>query len=299
MTPIDGQLERSSLTILPVTTGGCQSLVHAFYKPPGFPAITLPVAVEWSSCHEMEISQIFQLYQSLDSVANTMRPRCLGFFEASEVGRFGFVFVSRSYIPTLSLRDLMRSKAKPSAEVRMALALAVVESVEQTWTWTQGQCRCQLWSSTINFHETLKPDEIQVSKPFLAQMSPPVISSKDPILERFLYIPPHLWATDDPIFSGTMKRLGGRGIVWALGVLLAEVADWRSFRETLSLQQDASKSEMMAALSRFQATLKDDGKVFKSPKVTRIVKFCFDGSIKGHASVQNYCNTLKQMLTED
>lgn len=64
----------------------------------------IPETIEWSSCNETEVAGILRRYKDLDSAPDALRPRCLDFFEASDVGRIGFVFADRDFKAQGSLR---------------------------------------------------------------------------------------------------------------------------------------------------------------------------------------------------
>ena len=269
--------------------------MHGIYALPDFPSIKIPVTIEWSSCDETEVAKILELYVLVDRAPDAIRPRCMGFFEASDVGRIGFVFVDRDTKAQLSLWDLIGFKPKPDAEVRGRLANAVVDCIQHTWELTDGQCECHLWSGSVRCLDSLHPTRFSESPLFLTEFVPPVIPQIPCNRERLLYLHPHTWDRQDIMRIGSIKYLGG-GIRWALGVILLEISSWKTFRDILSLKEGSSTLDMSAAVEKFWDTLSDDLYVIKSPKVSQVVRFCLQG--KGEITVPELCISVKKMLQD-
>jgi hypothetical protein len=116
--PSPTQIEESCITLTP-SSGVKNELVHGTYTLPNFSSIKIPETIEWSSCNETEIAGTLGRYKDLDSAPDALRPRCLGFFEASDVGHIGFVFADRDFKAQVSLRDLLRFKSKPVQSMRV------------------------------------------------------------------------------------------------------------------------------------------------------------------------------------
>ena len=290
-----GQIEESCITLIP-SSGGKGEPAHGIYALPN--STKIPVTIEWSSCNGTEAASILEQYRVLDSAPNAVRPRCLGFFEASGVGRIGFVFADRDVKVQLSLRDLIRLKQKPSAGDRGRLAHAVTDCIQRTSESTKDNCECRLWSGSIQF--LCYPPEISVSAPFLAELAPPIVPPIHSDPERLLYLPPRMWDHQDPLRDGSIKKLG-REIRWTLGIILLEISDWRTFRDILSdfhpLNEHSSVSDMSSAVRRFGITIGTPLHVVKSPKVDQVVRFCLEGEAK--FTVPEYCRRIKTMILQE
>jgi hypothetical protein len=294
--PAPRRIEESCIDLSP-RSGGKGKPVHGTYGLPSFPSIKIPVTIEWSPCHQTEAAGILKQYAILDSAPDAVRPRCLGFFESSTVGRIGFVFADRNFKAQLSLQDLLRFKAKPDAQTRGQLAHAVFDCVQRTWESTEGKCEFHLWKGGVRFLDTLHPSEIPISRVFLSELGPPIVSPMQSDGERLLYLPPQMWGKERGGSSGSVKNLGSE-IRWSLGIILLEISDWRSFRDILSLKEDSSESDMSSAVSEVWKKLHSSRYVLKSPKVSQVVRFCLVEDDEGQISVPELCTRVKQMLQE-
>lgn len=248
-------LTRSEFSLLPTFEHDIDRC-EAEYQPPG--SVKRRVWIEWreydptrrsdadgSMKHSSRVEKLVALLSDPRKPDLLRVPRCIGYFndpknsgEGRRRGRLGFVFEMPS--PTagipLSLRQLLKNRTKPLLTERVALSQAI--------------CNCLVSLHSVHWlHKGLRSDNIvffsdgdngiEYSCPFLSGFGYSRPAFRGDMTELPSQNPEHDMYRH-PRMHGLGPWEGRQGFMWtfdiySLGIVLVEIANWRTIDEVLEL----------------------------------------------------------------
>ena len=198
----------------------------------------------WEDMVGIRVKQLVTLLASRDKPNQFRAPQCLGYFyhQSEEELKYGLVYEMPSKIPQatplsapVSLLKLMRTTKMPSLTKRKDLAALVCQSLMylHSVNWLHKGIR----SSNIIFFVS-GGEKIAFSDPILSGFEYARPDSKGEATE-----PTPKYSHDDvykhpELMDGVQSRSKKSHDIYSLGVILAEIAHWRSICEIFSLPND-------------------------------------------------------------
>ena len=224
----------------------------------------------WDRMVEDRIKQLATLLGSSQKPKEFRAPQCLGYTQlvTEDKRGFGFVYEWPNNLPSkpmaplseqtpsnsppkttiTSLFDLFKTKKMPSLTERRQLALAITQSL--------------MYLHSVNWlHKGIRSNNIVFFHP--PDSSTSIL--QEPILSGFEYARPDLtgeWTEPTPKYSEDdiykhPQTLGGARLrskksddVYSLGIVLVEIAHWRSIADILCVPQDSRAARAMVRGAR-------------------------------------------------
>lgn len=228
------------------------------------------VFVEWKSLPRQNRGKILKRTETLAALlhipkhANFRSLNCIGLARDNDGDRIAFIYdmpASSDQSAPKALRQMFGNK--PSVTERLQLALRITDSVK--YFHTAGWLHKNLRSENILFFRAKKeayiePSGLGLAEPILAGFAFSRVNSSTEISEQPLAnithdIYRHPDAMGEPTESYDMTK-----DIYALGLILLEIGEWRSLKSLLEGVVDLNKPDITVAdLARIRPFVLDDG----------------------------------------
>lgn len=212
-------------------------------------------------------------------------PHCLGYFKDEYYGRFGLVFKKPKRASTeapVSLHTLLTDETTttPSLTSRILLMRLLAETIERLHAvdWLHKGLR----SANILFFRHPSSHEINYTDPYISGFEYSRPAGRDDLTER-----PSDNIAADLYRHPFVQRQGNKGgfrkthDLYALGVLLLEIATWRPLARILNINlADAKPKDAYLVRDRLLATeprVLRDVRSFSGDTVESVVRACLEG----------------------
>jgi hypothetical protein len=313
------ELDRKDIHLLPTTDTESPSSseparAEAYYQPPHFKKTS--VWIEWKTyepppfqpigpdpkIHERIKTLAALLKENSNSSSAQFRaPHCLGYFLDADAEkdedncRFGLVFEkpSSSHPSTkpLSLHSLLVDPGveMPSLTDRILLMRLLSETLERLHAvnWLHKGLR----SSNILFFSDLSPAEIPLSDPYLSGFDYSRPALADDMTEKppenaasDIYRHPHVQGSGSYLSSGAAPNFKKSYDLYALGIVLLEIAYWKPIDRILGIE-DLARARPKVVYKVMKRLLDDGEGVLRyvrghlGERVEGVVRACLEGPV--------------------
>jgi serine/threonine protein kinase len=283
----------------------------------------VPVYVERKKYSESDVAganavAISRRVQSLTALLNVPKApsfrslHCIGSFQDPEKSDYGFVFdrplASREHVPPRSLLSLLRSTYIPSQTARFQLAYELATTVLHLHS--AGWLHKGLRSENILFFPTSDNAPFTLNEPYVmgfeyARRDAPDEESEKPSLNPLqdIYRHPH---AQGPASDRYIKAFD----IYALGVILVEIARWRPFADIVEKMGYKLRNVNVAVATDIQKTITGEKNKDKFPvnlrftmgdEYTKVVLCCLgsyfeDEKLSGKEYIEGFYHMIVQRL---
>jgi hypothetical protein len=283
----------------------------------------VPVYVERKKYSESDVAganvvTISRRVQSLTALLNVLKAssfrslHCIGSFQDPEKSEYGFVFdrplASREHVPPRSLLSLLRATYTPSQTARFQLAYELATTVLHLHS--AGWLHKGLRSENILFFPTSGNAPFTLNEPYImgfeyARRDAPDEETEKPSLNPSQDIYRH------PRAQGLASARYVKAFdIYALGIILVEIARWRPFEDIVEKMGYKLKDVNVATTTNIQKTITGGKDKDKFPvnlrftmgdEYTKVVLCCLgsyfeDEKLSGKEYIEGFYNMIVQRL---